>query len=267
MTRNRRFKKRVRARIAHTGESYSTACRRLRQLASEELMQETLTTLNGHDFGYQIDIHENWRDVGTDRYNSPFEVARYVRNNDRLHDGIVNIFWDLEGDNAREVAARTQAELKAEGVTESELLDVTLGDRPAVLHAHAYPLHDIEHWASRTHYIDVGARIACVNLATEDIEADAELFDRIGQSFRAVDDAVGIVLSHDDAASESFVKSVLVDVFNYVPAETTRRCVRIRAQRESIVAMVDRSRLADIEEDLASRGNAAGHPLQYRVVG
>ena len=55
-------------------------------------MQETLTTLTGHDFGYEIDIPKNWRDVGPDRYNSAFEIARHLRNKDRLHDGIINIF-------------------------------------------------------------------------------------------------------------------------------------------------------------------------------
>ncbi len=173
----------------------------------------------------------------------------------------------MERDSPRELAERTQAELKAKGIVESELLNVTPRDRPAALHAHAYPLLDMEHWASRTHYLEVGGRIVCVNLATEDIERDADLFDRIGQSFRAVDDAVGVVLAYDDTTEEALFKSILVEVFNYVPPEATRRYVRIRAQRECVVALVDRSRVGEIEAALTSRAESAGSPLQYRIVG
>ena len=166
----------------------------------------------------------------------------------------------MERDSPRELAERTQAELKAKGIVESELLNVTPRDRPAALHAHAYPLLYMEHWASRTHYLEVGGRIVCVNLATEDIERDADLFDRIGQSLRAVDDAVGVVLAYDDTTEEALFKSILVEVFNYVPPEATRRYVRIRAQRECVVALVDRSRVGEIEAALTSRAESAGSP-------
>ena len=43
----------------------------------------------------------------------------------------------MERDSPRELAERTQAELKAKGIVESELLNVTPRDRPAALHAAA----------------------------------------------------------------------------------------------------------------------------------
>lgn len=273
MTRDRRFKKRVRARISQTGESYSTACRRLRLLASEERTmqetstQETLTTVSGHDFGFEIDIPENWRDMGPDRHNSPFEVARYQRNKDRLHDGIVNIFWHMDADSPRAMAEKVQAQMKEKGLKESTLSDVTLGDRPALLHEHAYPLLDMEHWASRTHYLDVGGHVVCVNLATDNIGRDADLFDRIAPTFRAEDDTVGIVFSYDEAVPEPFVTTVLQEVFNYAPAEAVQRFVRMRTQRECVVAMVARVSAGTVQADLTARAAAAGHPLPCRVLG
>ena len=97
MTRNRRLKRRVRARIAKTGESYTTAMRHLRKHSPEEIRMadNAFQTIINHDFGFSLRIPSGWRDVGPDIYNSVYEVARYLRHAPRIHDGIVNIFWDV----------------------------------------------------------------------------------------------------------------------------------------------------------------------------
>ena len=98
MTQDRRCKKRVRARIAKTGESYTVAYQSLRKLMTEEeSMVDKLKTVTNHDFGFSLQIPGGWRDVGPDIYNSAFEVARYLRTAGRIQDGIVNIFWDIPG--------------------------------------------------------------------------------------------------------------------------------------------------------------------------
>ncbi|MFT5210570.1 MAG: hypothetical protein ACI9CE_002296 [Flavobacterium sp.] len=100
MTQNRRFKKRVRASMTQTAESYSVAYQLLRNSTMEETsMADNFQTVTNHDFGFSLQLPASWRDVGPDIYNSAFEVSRFLRTSGKINDGIVNVFWDVPGES------------------------------------------------------------------------------------------------------------------------------------------------------------------------
>lgn len=111
MTQNRRLKKRVRDRVAKTGESYSTALRHLRGTLEKQRMNASqFQTFTNHDFGYSLAVPDDWRSVGPVLQNSVYEVGRYLRNTDHLHSGGALVFWGESGDSAMALAEQAAEE-------------------------------------------------------------------------------------------------------------------------------------------------------------
>lgn len=275
MTQNRRFKRRVRARIAKTGESYTTAARRLRKSRKEEatMAENEFQTVINHDFGYSLKIPTGWRDLGPHIYNSVFEIARYLRHEPRVHDGIVNLFWDLPGESTRQLAETgecsvfdlNRACLEEEGVKDISISEVTIGGRAATRLIHAYKLGDIENWASRSYFMSVRNTFICLNMGTSDVDADRELYDEIADSFEVLDSVASIVLVRDDKTPDPFITGILEETFDYEHKKAVQRLVRIKAQRESVVALVDAARAAVIVEAVNAQSHSAGHGLRCRI--
>lgn len=275
MTQNRRFKKRVRARIAKTGESYSTACGHLRKSNQEDdtMAENAFQTVINHDFGYSLRLPVGRRDVGPHIYNSVFEVARYLRNEPKIHDGIVNLFWDLPGESTRQLAETGEKSvfdlnrtcLEKEGVKDISIDEVTIGGRPATRLDHAYKLGDIDNWASRSYFMAVRNTFICLNMGTSDVDADRRLYDEIADSFKVIDDVASIVLARDADTPDDFITGLLEDTFAYQSNKAMQRLVRIKAQRESVVALVDAAKARGIVDTVNEKSRAAGYGLQCRI--
>jgi ATP-dependent Clp protease adapter protein ClpS len=274
MTHDRRFKKRVRARIARTGESYTVAYQILRQQPSEEvaMTDHKVQIINNHDFGYTIEVPSTWRDAGPDIYNSAFEIARYLRNAPAIHDGIVNIFWGLPGES-RQSAAQTGDPkvfdlnrdcLEKEGVT-ATLKEVQLSGRSATRLDHAYKFGTIEHWASRSYFMEIRGAIVCLNMGTSDVNKDGPIFDWIAASFTPLENATGIILIHDGATPASIVSQLLVDKFGYTERRATQRLVKMTTQKESVVALVDSDQALQLAKSINKASLKNGYSLSCRV--
>lgn len=236
-------------------------------------MTETeFQTITNHDFGYTIKVPSRWRDVGPDIYNSAFEVARYLRNSPAIHDGIVNIFWGLPGES-RQSAAKSgdpavfdlsKEGLAKEGVA-ATLKEVQIGDRPATRLEYTYRLGKIEHWASRSYFMEVRGTVICLNMGTADIESDGPLYDKIVQSFNPIEKTAGIVLVHDGKTPSSYISQLLIDQFDYTNRKATQRLVKIRTQKESVVALVESDRALQLVDSINQASIKNGYSLTCRV--
>ncbi|MFT7091118.1 MAG: ATP-dependent Clp protease adapter protein ClpS [Sulfitobacter sp.] len=274
MTRDRRFKKRVRARIARTGESYTVAYQVLRQQTSEDksMTQQKTQTINNHDFGYTIEVPSTWRDLGPDIYNSAFEVARYLRNAPIIHDGIVNIFWGLPAESRQSAANSGDPDvfdlnkdcLEKEGIA-ATVTEVMLGGRPATRLDHAYRFGDIAHWASRSYFMEVRGAVICLNMGTSDVLKDSPVFDWIAESFRPIENATGIILIHDGKTPAAVVSQLLVDHFDYMPRKATQRLVKMTTQKESVVALVESDQALQLVESINKNSLEKGYSLSCRI--
>jgi ATP-dependent Clp protease adapter protein ClpS len=272
MTHDRRFKKRVRARIAETGESYTVAYQHLRHLSSEEtsMSENKFQKITNHDFGYSLQIPSGWRDVGPFIYNSAFEVARYLKKDDDLHEGIVNIFWGFPGKSTRWLAETgdasvfdlSQAGLEKEGIKKTSISETHIGNRPATRLNWESNTGD---WSTRCYFMAVRDTFICLNMGSREPTRDCQLFDEIANSFDAIEDTAGIVFVRDDKTPASFVTNLLEEVFDYRHDQATQRLVRINAQRESVVALVPKVEASQIVSALNERSKAAGYSLTCRT--
>ena len=243
MTQDRRFKKRVRVRMAKTGESYSAAYQFLRNSTMEETsMTDEFNTVTNHDFGYSLQLPTSWRVVGPDIYNSAFEISRYLRTSGKIHDGIVNVFWDVPGESlqslvdvgAPPIFDLSAKSLRSEGVTDISVSNLEIGGREAIRLDHAYKLGDIEDWASRSYFMRIRGKFVILNMGTSDRASDRALYDQIASSFNAIEDSVGIVLVRDEDTPGAFVAEVLEMTFQYPHRKALQRSIRMNTQRESV---------------------------------
>ena len=278
MTQDRRFKKRVRARIAKTGESYSTAYQHLRKLSSEEttMAENEFQTITNHDFGYTLRIPSDWRDVGPFIYNSAFEIARYVKTADNIHDGIVNIFWGFPGKSTRSLAETgvpssefnySQASLEREGIKKTSVSETHIGDCPATRLDWEADVNyrTTNFWSTRCYFMAVRDTFMCLNMGSPDPTRDRELYDEIANSFDVIENCVGIVFVRDDETPASFVTGLLEKAFDYRHDQATQRLVRINEQRESVVALVNASEADAVVQTLNEQSKDAGYSLTCRV--
>lgn len=276
MTQNRRFKKRVRARMAATGESYSAAYQLLRNSQLEEQpMTEQFQLINDQDFGYSLELPTSWRDVGPDIYNSTFEVARYLRKSGDIHAGIVNVFWDIPGDSLRSLTETGNSvgfdinlkDLKEEGVDEVSSTDTEIDGRESIRidWATSLPEYNVTDWATRSYFFKVRGKFVCLNMGTSTRKADAMLFDQIAASFCAIEDTVSIVLKQDTSTPADFVADVLESEFQYTKRKARQRSVRMSTQNESVVAIVSKQSADEIIESVASLSQQSGQSLTARV--
>jgi hypothetical protein len=276
MTQDRRFKKRVRERMANTGESYSAAYQFLRNSTMEETsMTDEFKTVINHDFGYSLQLPTNWRDVGPDIYNSAFEVSRYLRTSGKIHDGIVNVFWDVPGESLHSLVEvgdppifdLSVKSLRNEGVTDISVSNLEIGGRETIRLDHAYKLGDIEDWASRSYFMRIRGKFVILNMGTSDRTSDRALYDQIASSFNAIEDSVGIVLVRGEDTPGAFVAEVLEMAFQYPHRKALQRSIRMNTQSESVVALIDENDATRIIELVAERSREAGYGLTARVVG
>lgn len=237
------------------------------------MAENEFQTIINHDFGYRLAIPVGWRDVGPHIYNSVFEIARYLRNEPRIADGIVNLFWDLPGASSRQLAESgdcavfdlNRACLEKEGVTDISISEVTIGNRPATRLDHAYRLGDIDNWASRSYFMAVRNTFICLNMGTSSIEANSMLYDDIAASFHVVDEVASVLLVRDDKTPDTFIVDVLEHTFDYSHDKALQRLVLIKAQHECVVALVDASKAANIVDAVNAQSHSAGYSLRCRV--
>lgn len=261
--------------MAETGESYSTAYRRLRHSNLEEDMTEPLNVVTNHDFGFSLKLPESWRDVGPDVYNSPLEVARYLRHSGNLHAGIVNIFWDIPGDSIDSLVVTggpSNCDISIKGLQEYGIHAVTrteleLDSRRTICLSFQETLGDIKAWASQAYFLEIRGKLVCVNLGTSTLEQDKALYEQIISSFRAIEDPVGIVLTRDMKTPSEFVSDILQTEFRYTKRNAVQRATRMDTQQEAVVALVHQQEALTVIESVSKRSAAAGYGLSARVAG
>ncbi len=121
-------------------------------------------------------------------------------------------------------------------------------------------------WSTRCYFMAVRDTFMCLNMGSPDPTRDRELYyDEIANSFDVIENCVGIVFVRDDETPASFVTGLLEEAFDYRHDQATQRLVRINAQRESVVALVDASEADVVVQTLNERSKAAGHSLTCRV--
>tara|TARA_R110002072_G_scaffold46082_10_gene127982 strand:- start:10324 stop:11064 length:741 start_codon:yes stop_codon:yes gene_type:complete len=242
----------------------------------EELpMTERLQLVTHHDFGYSLQLPGSWRDVGPDIYNSAFEVARYLRNSPKIHDGIVNVFWDMPGESLQSLVEvgnppifdLSVESLRQEGITDISVSNVEIGGRQAIRLDWATPLGDINDWASRSYFMQIRDKFVCLNMGTSDRVGDCALYDQIANSFNAIEDTVGIVLVRDDSTPGAFVAEVLEKAFQYPQRKALQRSIRMNTQSESVVALIAETDAAQVIELVAEQSRQSGYGLTARIVG
>ncbi|MEM7366552.1 MAG: ATP-dependent Clp protease adaptor ClpS [Pseudomonadota bacterium] len=156
--------------------------------------------------------------------------------------------------------------LVAEGVKDIDLSETQVGERLATRLDNAYPLGSIDHWASRSYFMEIRGSIVCLNMGSPDVEADRALYDRIADSFVVIESPASIVMAHDGQTPSDFVVDVLVDVIGYVPRRATQRAVRLNTQRELVVALVDEAVAPSVVEQVNERSRQSGYSLTCRMM-
>ena len=270
MTHDRRFKKHVRARIAKSGESYTTALRRLRASEEQSRMNaiNELQPLVEHDFGYSLLIPSSWRSYAADIHISPLEVARYMRDGPDVAPGIVNVFWGTRGDSPCEIAEKQKARLENAEIDGQTFKAFAIDDCRSMAGRSHVSIPDQSWVQLRSGCLDpTSCQFEGFNMATPNDEADAALFEMIAGSFTVVEEVTGIVFEQDGETPTDFVSDLLVDHFSYRSDQATQRMIRMNAQRESVVSLVEASQAEAIVAEINSKIAEAGPGLRCRTSG
>ena len=77
MTTDKDFKRLVRGRSDRTGESYSAARRRLLKRRGQRVPIPNLRRVEKPEYGFSIEVPEDWPEEPPDLNNSQYEVARF----------------------------------------------------------------------------------------------------------------------------------------------------------------------------------------------
>lgn len=179
MTARKRFKQRVRARAAKTGEPYTVARRHLEVRPDKEpTMPETMTITNTLH-GFALQLPEGWREVPPDITASHWQVATFRDEAGRLTAGL--LLTPAQGRSIADIAEEIRSGYEANGV---EGLD----SRTIPLAGHkAYRLEGRGGGFCVVEYILVADdRTYRLALRTDDLEADRATLDQIATSLRLI---------------------------------------------------------------------------------
>jgi hypothetical protein len=181
MTANRHFKRRVRERARRTGESYTAALARLRQIDAKE-QPVKWQRIEKPDFGYAVQVPDDWDERPPDLKNSPWETARFTQPADRRHSIIVFRGPTRPGRDAAQVADGARLALENGGFTESRISDATFAGRAGVrLECARYDAGRI--WAVREYFVVEDASYFCLGCGSAVPDEDDALFTEMASRF------------------------------------------------------------------------------------
>jgi hypothetical protein len=185
MTREKDFKRKVRDEARRTGRSYADARRLLLDTrpGGPAMTESQKTTTNNPRFGYSLTLPAGYHEFPADSTHSPWEVARFLRRDHTSHLCLVFRMPGRVGLDAREPALRSKARLEAKGFVDFALSEVELGKRHGTLLTFQRSADNKEPWSAREYFVTAGSLIYCLGLGSGDRSGDAEVFDRIAQSF------------------------------------------------------------------------------------
>jgi hypothetical protein len=185
MTANKHFKRRVRERARRTGESYTAALVRLRQLDGKE-QPVTWQRIGKPDFGYAVQVPADWDERPPDLGNSPWETARFGRPADHRHIMIVFRTPNPRGRGAEEIASEVRPVLEGSGFTDFRIGAALVGGRAAGLLECAR--HDAGRiWAVREYFVVQDDVRFCLALGSSVPEEAAPVFAEIVERFELLD--------------------------------------------------------------------------------
>jgi hypothetical protein len=181
MTANKHFKRRVRERARRTGESYTAALRHLRRMDAEE-QPMSWQRIEKSQFGYAVQVPEDWDERPPNLKNSPWETARFGQRTDRRHSLIVFRAPNRRTGSPGDIAAGARTSLESSGFTDFRITDARVGGREGALLECA--LHDAGRvWAVREYFVAVDGVHFCLGLGSSVPEEDAALFGEIAARF------------------------------------------------------------------------------------
>jgi hypothetical protein len=185
MTANKHFKRRVRERARRTGESYTAALRHLRCIDAEERHMEW-QRIEKPEFGYAVQVPEDWAERPPNLKNSPWETARFGQPSDRRHSMIVFRGPGRRGATAADVAELVQPTLESAGFSDFQITDVEVAGRVAARLDCAR--HDAGRvWAVREYFVVQDDVRFCLGCGSSVPEEDDLLFASIAERFEILE--------------------------------------------------------------------------------
>lgn len=185
MTANKNLKRRVRARMARTGESYTAALRQLRRNAAEEpaMAEPTVPEIAWRqvvkpEYGYAVWVPLNWEERPPNLKNSPWETARFAEPDDRRHSVIVFRTPVFRRRTPLEHAESIRESLAGAGFAEFEIVETTVAGRPGVrLDCARRDAGRV--WSVREYLVRTDEASFCLGLGSAIPDEDGALFDEL----------------------------------------------------------------------------------------
>lgn len=184
MTARKRFKQRVRARAAKTGESYAVARRQLDHRPGQEPKVPEFRNVTNTLHGFAIDLPEGWREVPPEALATHWQVASFEAG-DGSGAGAAVLASPSGDQPAAVIAAATRAAYEAQGMD-------TSGGPERFADGDGYRLEGRRATATGEltliDYIVVSAdRAYRLVLTTSDIDRDRATFAEIAASFKIIE--------------------------------------------------------------------------------
>jgi len=185
MTARKRFKQRVRARAAKTGESYSVARRHLDHRSGQEPRVPEHTTVTNTLHGFVVNLPATWREVPPEALATPWQVAAFEDDRGNSGSGAVVLVTPSQGQNATAIAAVTRAAYEANGMSPVDGPQAFAG-------GHGYRLEARQRTADGEvtlvdHVVVSADRAYRFILTTNDIDRDREALIEIAKSFNIIE--------------------------------------------------------------------------------
>jgi hypothetical protein len=180
MTARKRFKQRVRARAAKTGEPYTVARRHLEVRPDKEPTVPETMTITDTLHGFALELPKGWREVPPDVTATHWQVATFRDQAGRLTAGLV--LTPAQGRSVADIAEAARSGYEADGVGSLDSRSIPLSD------LEAYRLEGSFGGLGVVEYIVVANdRAYQLVLRTEQLEADRATFDGMARSLRVID--------------------------------------------------------------------------------
>lgn len=244
MTAKKDLKRLVRARARKTGESYAAALRHFRKQVPEEKTMAApasstrLRRVEKPQYGFAVQLPEDWAEEPADPFNSEWEVARFRLSGPSGSVRNCLVFRSPEKPDAdpRDAARRAETSLGQAGFGNFRHVHIKLGGLPAARLDFDRPWPNDRIWSCRHHFVVAAGHLFCLSFGTTAIEEDAPLLDELTARFEFIGDPPG-------ASSPSAAGSTAAETQPPLPAiridaDLRRRIgpYTVRARRVLVVA-------------------------------
>ena len=192
VTTRKRFKRLVRARMAKTGESYTTALRYFRDRSKEtDAMLDTQRIVKA-DLGFSLGIPGAWEELPPKLTKNRDEAARFREDSERWSAACL-VFFHRSTDEQTPHQAAERAKIGLHGSFQNfKFEEIAFAGRSATRLEFDSQILDPSCggvWSVWEHFVKVDGHMLCFGWGTSDIESDRELFEQIATSVELHDPA------------------------------------------------------------------------------